>query len=111
MRIRLGMLGKKGTWDRGTFGIDPKAGLIDIKMGTLSKTIPSIGGYIAAAQARQLPEAFHPAIIFSRRFRQPRPPQPKAALEVIEEESWRVQNSRKTPYFLRTLQRAVRHPP
>lgn len=41
----LGVLGKTGHGIEEHFGMP---GAIDIKMGTLSKTIPSVGGYIAA---------------------------------------------------------------
>ena len=40
----LGVLGKTGRGIEEHFGLED---VIDIKMGTLSKTIPSIGGYIA----------------------------------------------------------------
>lgn len=40
----VGVLGKKGTGIEEHFGIGD---VIDIKMGTLSKTIPSVGGYVA----------------------------------------------------------------
>ena len=40
----VGVLGKKGTGIEEHFGME---GTIDIKMGTLSKTIPSVGGYVA----------------------------------------------------------------
>ncbi len=41
----VGVLGKKGTGIEEHFGMGD---VIDIKMGTLSKTIPSVGGYVAA---------------------------------------------------------------
>ncbi len=41
----VGVLGKKGTGIEEHFDM---YGSIDIKMGTLSKTIPSVGGYVAA---------------------------------------------------------------
>jgi glycine C-acetyltransferase len=40
----LGVLGKRGTGIEEHFGLGD---VIDIKMGTLSKTIPSVGGYVA----------------------------------------------------------------
>lgn len=40
----VGVLGKKGTGIEEHFGMGD---VIDIKMGTLSKTIPSVGGYVA----------------------------------------------------------------
>ena len=41
----VGVLGEKGTGIEEHFNL---YGAIDIKMGTLSKTIPSVGGYVAA---------------------------------------------------------------
>ena len=41
----VGVLGKLGTGIEEYFGLGD---VIDIKMGTLSKTIPSVGGYVAA---------------------------------------------------------------
>ena len=41
----VGVLGKQGTGIEEYFGLGD---VIDIKMGTLSKTIPSVGGYVAA---------------------------------------------------------------
>ena len=43
----LGVLGEKGTGIEEYFNM---YGSIDIKMGTLSKTIPSVGGYVAASK-------------------------------------------------------------
>ena len=43
----VGVLGAKGTGIEEHFDM---YGAIDIKMGTLSKTIPSVGGYVAASQ-------------------------------------------------------------
>jgi len=40
----VGVLGEKGTGIEEYFGVGD---VIDIKMGTLSKTIPSVGGYVA----------------------------------------------------------------
>lgn len=40
----IGVLGRTGRGIEEHFGMD---GVIDIKMGTLSKTIPSVGGYVA----------------------------------------------------------------
>lgn len=43
----VGVLGEKGTGIEEHFDM---YGAIDIKMGTLSKTIPSVGGYVAASE-------------------------------------------------------------
>lgn len=67
-------------------------GSIDLKMGTLSKSIPSVGGYLAAS---------HEIVDFQRHFSRPfifsaalPPAQCAAAIEafdVIEDEPWRVE--------------------
>jgi glycine C-acetyltransferase len=102
----LGVLGKKGTGIEEHFGIDPREGLIDIKMGTLSKTIPSIGGYVAgsAKLVNYLRHSIRP-FIFSAALPPPAAAAAKVALEVIEEEPWRVETLHKnSDYFLKTLQ-------
>jgi 7-keto-8-aminopelargonate synthetase-like enzyme len=43
----VGVLGETGRGIEEHFGME---GSIDIKMGTLSKTIPSVGGYVAGKQ-------------------------------------------------------------
>lgn len=85
----IGSLGKTGHGIEEHFDM---YGSIDLKMGTLSKSIPSIGGYCAAE---------HDVIDYLRHFSRPfifsaalPPAQTAAALEafdVIEDEPWRVQ--------------------
>jgi 7-keto-8-aminopelargonate synthetase-like enzyme len=81
-------------------------GVIDVKMGTLSKTIPSVGGYIAAS-AELIGYLRHQsrAYIFSAALP---PGQAAAALEaicVIEDEPWRAESLRRnTQAFIGGLQ-------
>ncbi len=101
-------VGKRGTGIEEHFGIDPKAGLIDIKMGTLSKTIPSIGGYIACNSklVNYLRHSIRP-FIFSAALPPASAAAAKAAFEVIEEEPWRVKTFGKTlTIFLKHFRRA-----
>jgi glycine C-acetyltransferase len=101
----LGVLGGKGTGIEEHFGIDPAEGLIDIKMGTLSKTIPSIGGYIAgnAKLINYLRHSIRP-FIFSASLPPASAAAAKAAFEVMEEETWRVKKLHENMgYFLKTL--------
>ena len=89
----LGVLGETGRGIEEHFGLP---GVIDIKMGTLSKTIPSVGGYVAG-RADLISYLRHTAraYIFSAALP---PPQAAAALEalhVIEEEPGRVQDLRR----------------
>ena len=85
----LGVIGKTGHGIEEHFGMGSDA--IQVKMGTLSKTIPSIGGYIAGS--RELISALrHNArsYIFSAALPPPQVAAAKAAFEVIEEEPERV---------------------
>jgi glycine C-acetyltransferase len=82
----LGVLGEKGTGIEEHFGMP---GTIDIKMGTLSKTIPSVGGYVAAKKEiieylRHTSRAY----IFSAALP---PAQAAAAKEAFQEEPWRIE--------------------
>jgi len=84
----LGVLGDGGHGIEEHFNLP---GVVDIKMGTLSKTIPSIGGYIAGS-AEMVSYLRHQArgYVFSAALP---PGQAAAALEafnVIEDEAWRV---------------------
>jgi 8-amino-7-oxononanoate synthase len=98
----VGVLGKTGRGIEEHFDLP---GSIDIKMGTLSKTIPSVGGYIAAASdlvtyLRHVSRAY----IFSAALP---PAQAAAALEafrVIKEETWRVEAvQRNADHFIRSV--------
>ena len=89
----IGVLGKTGHGIEEYFGLE---NAVDIHMGTLSKTIPSVGGYIAGDKDMidYLRHNSRPFI-----FSAPIPPVNAAvaiaALEVIEEEPERVQNLHK----------------
>jgi len=85
----VGVLGKTGRGVEEHFGLE---GSIDIKMGTLSKTIPSVGGYIAGK--KELVEYLRHAsraYIFSAALPPAQAAAAKAAFEVILEEPWRVE--------------------
>jgi glycine C-acetyltransferase len=93
----VGVLGETGHGIEEHFGME---GCIDIKMGTLSKTIPSVGGYIAgdATLVSYLKHASR-AFIFSAALPPAAVAAAKAAFEVIEDEPERV----------KTVQRNMRH--
>jgi len=85
----LGVLGARGRGIEEHFGME---GAIDIKMGTLSKTIPSVGGYVAAKRdligyLRHSSRAY----IFSAALPPGQAAAAKAAFEVILDETWRVE--------------------
>jgi 8-amino-7-oxononanoate synthase len=93
----LGVLGKTGHGIEEHFGLESA---VDIHMGTLSKTIPSVGGYIAADQdtityLKHVARAF----VFSAALPPAAVAAAKASFEVIEEE----------PERLVALQRNIRH--
>lgn len=85
----VGVLGKMGTGIEEHFNME---GTIDIKMGTLSKTIPSVGGYIAGKN--ELIEYFKHAsraYIFSAALPPAQTAAANAAFKVILDEPWRVE--------------------
>jgi glycine C-acetyltransferase len=85
-----GVIGKTGHGIEEHFGIAP--GTIHLKMGTLSKTIPSIGGYVAASrEIVQLLRHRARGYIFSSALPAPCAAAALAAFDVIEAEPWRVE--------------------
>jgi len=84
----LGVLGKTGRGVEEHFGM---AAGIDIKMGTLSKTIPSAGGYLAgSAKLINMYRHHSRPYIFSAAITPAQAAAATAALQVIEEEPHRV---------------------
>ncbi len=85
----IGVLGETGHGIEEYFGMPADA--IDIKMGTLSKTIPSAGGYVAGNN-ELITFLKHEAraFIFSAAIPPSSAAAAKAAFDVIEEEPWRV---------------------
>lgn len=84
----VGVLGETGRGIEEYFGMP---GSIDIKMGTLSKTIPSVGGYVAGNREliNYLRHASR-AYIFSAALPPAQAAAAKAAFEVILDEPWRI---------------------
>lgn len=86
----LGVLGKTGRGIEEHFGLPPDA--IDIKMGTLSKTIPSVGGYVAGdGDLITYLQNVSRAYVFSAALPPASAAAAKAAFDVIEREPWRVE--------------------
>jgi glycine C-acetyltransferase len=85
----VGVLGEKGTGIEEYFGLGD---VIDIKMGTLSKTIPSVGGYVAAKKdiITYLRHASR-AYIFSAALPPAQAAAANEAFKVILDEPWRVE--------------------
>ncbi|MBM3144343.1 MAG: aminotransferase class I/II-fold pyridoxal phosphate-dependent enzyme [Chloroflexi bacterium] len=85
----VGVLGKNGRGIEEHFDL---WGAVDIKMGTLSKTIPSVGGYIAGKKdlISYLRHASR-AYIFSAALPPAQAAAAKEAFQVILDEPWRVE--------------------
>ncbi len=85
----VGVLGKTGTGIEEHFGLGD---VIDIKMGTLSKTIPSVGGYVAAKKEiiTYLSHASR-AYIFSAALPPAQAAAANEAFKVILDEPWRIE--------------------
>jgi len=98
----LGVLGKTGRGIEEHFGLQ---GGIDLKMGTLSKAIPSVGGYLAGR--KELIHLFKHAsraFIFSAALPPAQAAAAKAALEVIQDEPERIETlTRNTHRFTQGL--------
>ncbi|MBN1665875.1 MAG: aminotransferase class I/II-fold pyridoxal phosphate-dependent enzyme [Anaerolineales bacterium] len=85
----LGLLGKTGRGVEEHFNM---WGMVDIKMGTLSKTIPSVGGYVAGKQdlitfLRHASRAY----IFSAALPPAQAAAANEAFKVILDEPWRIE--------------------
>ena len=95
----IGVLGKKGTGIEEHFGLSD---VIDIKMGTLSKTIPSVGGYVAGK--RDLIEYLRHAsraYIFSAAIPPAQAAAANEAFKVILDEPWRIERlNQNTKQFI-----------
>jgi 8-amino-7-oxononanoate synthase len=100
----VGVLGKTGRGIEEHYGMED---VIDLKMGTLSKTIPSVGGYVAGSKEliNYLRHASR-AYIFSAALPPAQAAAADEAFKVILDEPWRVQklnaNSEK---FIQGLKR------
>jgi 8-amino-7-oxononanoate synthase len=95
----VGVLGEKGTGIEEYFGLGD---VIDIKMGTLSKTIPSVGGYVAAKKGviNYLRHASR-AYIFSAALPPAQAAAANEAFKVILDEPWRIERlNQNTKQFI-----------
>lgn len=84
----IGVLGENGKGIEEYFGIYNE---VDIDMGTLSKTIPSVGGYVAGSK-KLIDFIKHNsrAYIFSAALPPAQTAAAIAAFDIIEEEKWRI---------------------
>jgi 8-amino-7-oxononanoate synthase len=98
----LGVLGKTGRGIEEYFGLGD---VIDIKMGTLSKTIPSVGGYVATKKeiVTYLRHASR-AYIFSAALPPAQAAAANEAFKVILDEPWRIEKlDQNTKIFINGL--------
>jgi len=99
----LGVLGKTGRGIEEHFGLSD---VIDIQMGTLSKTIPSVGGYVAGRKElidylRHASRAY----IFSAALPPAQAAAADEAFKVILDEPWRIEKlNQNTRRFIDGLQ-------
>jgi 7-keto-8-aminopelargonate synthetase-like enzyme len=96
------VLGKTGRGIEEHFGLE---GTVDIKMGTLSKTIPSVGGYVAGKKdvidyLRHSSRAY----IFSAALPPAQAAAANEAFKVILDEPWRIEKlSSNADQFIKGL--------
>jgi glycine C-acetyltransferase len=100
----VGVLGKSGTGIEEHFGIE---NVIDIKMGTLSKTIPSVGGYVAGKKELiQYLRHSSRAYIFSAALPPAQAAAANEAFKIILDEPWRIERlTNNTKLFIDGLQK------
>jgi glycine C-acetyltransferase len=101
----LGVLGANGRGIEEHFGLN---GVIDVKMGTLSKAIPSVGGYLAgsAGLIQMFRHAARP-FIFSAALPPPQVAAARAALDVMAAEPERVARVQANARYFRERLRAL----
>lgn len=105
----LGMIGQRGRGIGEHFGARPDA--IDIRVGTLSKTLPSVGGYVCGSRALCDFLAFEArTFIYSAALAPPAAAAAREGLRVIRDEPHRVAALRRNADRLRTLLDARRIP-
>lgn len=95
----IGVIGKTGRGIEEHFGMPSDS--VDIKMGTLSKTIPSAGGYVAGS--KQLIDFLKHearAFIFSAALPPASAGAAKAGFEVLQEEPERIERLQRNYHFL-----------
>ncbi len=95
----VGVLGKTGTGIEEHFGLGD---VIDIKMGTLSKTIPSVGGYVAAnKEIVTYLSHLSRAYMFSAALPPAQAAAANEAFKVILDEPWRIERlNQNTKQFI-----------
>ncbi len=102
----IGVLGERGTGIAEHFGIDPRA--VELWMGTLSKTMASCGGYIAASSALcDYLRATAPGFVYSVGMAPPLAAAALAAIEVLKREPERVARLKRNGHHFLEAARAA----
>lgn len=98
----VGVLGKTGRGIEEHFGLE---GSVDVKMGTLSKTIPSVGGYVAGKKdVMEYLRHSSRAYIFSAALPPAQAAAANEAIKVILDEPWRIEKlTANADLFIRGL--------
>ena len=102
----FGVLGPKGSGVASHFALDPEK--IDIHMGTLSKSMGSVGGYIAGS--KELVEILHsyaPGFLYSVGIAPASTAAALEALRIMQKESRRIKKLRENSLFF--LQELKKH--
>ena len=98
----LGVIGKTGRGIEEHYSLGPDS--YDIKMGTLSKAIPSVGGYLAAtSEIIDMMRHNGRGFIFSAALPPAQAAAALKALEVMQAETWRVDKLHRNTAFFRNL--------
>ena len=98
----LGVIGKTGKGIEEHYSLGPDS--YDIKMGTLSKAIPSVGGYLAAtSEIIDMMRHNGRGFIFSAALPPAQAAAALKALEVMQAETWRVETLHRNAAFFRNL--------
>jgi len=98
----LGVIGKTGRGIEEHYSLGPDS--YDIKMGTLSKAIPSVGGYLAASsEIIDMMRHNGRGFIFSAALPPAQAAAALKALEVLQAETWRVDKLHRNAAFFRNL--------
>ncbi len=98
----LGVIGKTGRGIEEHYSLGPDS--YDIKMGTLSKAIPSVGGYLAAtSEIIDMMRHNGRGFIFSAALPPAQAAAALKALEVLQVETWRVDALHRNAAFFKNL--------
>lgn len=95
----LGVLGHKGRGTADHFGVQDD---IDLIGGTFSKSLASIGGWLAGPRkVLDYIQHFAPSFMFAASCPPPSVAAAMAAFEIMQEETWRIEKVRKNAAYMR----------